>query len=917
MATNKPQEGTAEEDYGVEMMVSMEAERGGSGGGGEENNKGVDQGEEEGVAALPAASRVEDDEEVDRGLATRMLGGVKQGVEAAAVANEVGSGSGRAAGGKNSPATGNKKGLRNSCGPQSPCVGLVYDERMTAHFDPTCPTHPERPGRITHTYRRLVQKGLARRCVRVPARPATSEELHTVHTAGHTKLMTSLSGAEYGDMERLQLSMKYNSIYFNEGSSGCALLSAGSTVELAERVASGELKSGIAIVRPPGHHAEADAAMGFCLFNNVAVAAHVLLHCKPKLGIKKVLIVDWDVHHGNGTQHMFWQDPQVLYFSVHRYDFGMFYPCLEDADFNKVGEGPGAGYNVNVPWPKGGFGDADYLAAWDQVLMPIARAYEPDIVLVSAGFDSAMGDPLGGCMVTPCGYSNMTHQLLELANGKVAIILEGGYNLESVARSVEACTSVLLGSPPKSLEKVGAPSSITLEVLGKVRRELAPYWNCLEPVEPESPVDQNLSGLRELEAEMERMVLACMHRESEDESSSTGVQVGWDHHEGGSMPAEIDDSRAEVDQDTSTAQEVTRGMENRKVVEDDEVHETGAADGSSRSGVMDDGRNCDDSGKPCGGGKDVDGGSSSAGCDSMCSSSSTAEGKSIVHTGRSGLCLAVCGPVRNDMLKEKSERKLVDGWKVVAPAGLVPKNVDDFLPANASREDAKEQSQSVGSSGAQSHEDGTYVWYASYGSNMNYDRFHCYIEGGRVAGMRWTCSGLEDQTPPVGDIWIEVPHHLFFAGASMGWGGGGTAFMDLQACPHGSTTLMHAYKIKLDQFNGVVAQENLLSKTPPVELTVRHLKVLREGPPAAPHHSLQATEGSIYGTVRYLGEKDGCPILTFTCPVSVMEEFCLQKLSLPGADYRECIVQGLMNGLGMTRGDAEDYVAKRAVRLLD
>ncbi|KAG5536465.1 hypothetical protein RHGRI_024033 [Rhododendron griersonianum] len=223
-------------------------------------------------------------------------------------------------------------------------------------------------------------------CVVLSAKEAEDKYIAAVHTKNHIDLIKSISSKKF-DSRRERIAAKYNSIYFNEGSSEAAYLAAGSVLEVAEKVAKGELDSAFAIVRPPGHHAEENEPMGFCLHNNVAVATSFLLN-KRELGIKKILIVDWDVHHGNGTQKMFWKDPRVLFFSVHRYDFGTFYPASEDGSHIMIGKGPGAGYNINVPWESGRCGDADYIAAWDHVLIPVAKEFSPDIIMISAGFDA-------------------------------------------------------------------------------------------------------------------------------------------------------------------------------------------------------------------------------------------------------------------------------------------------------------------------------------------------------------------------------------------------------------------------------------------------------------------------------------------------------------------------------------------------
>ncbi|XP_009772785.1 histone deacetylase 5-like isoform X2 [Nicotiana tabacum] len=269
--------------------------------------------------------------------------------------------------------------------------------------------HPESPNRIRAIWKKLQYSGVTNRCLILNAKEARDKDIELVHTKGHINLIKQISSEKFSRRKRTL--EEFNSIYFNEGSSEAAYLAAGSVIEVAEKVAEGELDSAFAIVRPPGHHAEEDEPMGFCLFNNVGIATSYLLDERVDLGIKKILIVDWDVHHGNGTQKMFWKDPRVLFFSVHRHESGSFYPDGEDGSHVMIGEGPGAGYNINVPWENAGCDDADYLAVWDNILVPIAKEFCPDLIMISAGFDAAIGDPLGECCVTPYGYSMMLHKV--------------------------------------------------------------------------------------------------------------------------------------------------------------------------------------------------------------------------------------------------------------------------------------------------------------------------------------------------------------------------------------------------------------------------------------------------------------------------------------------------------------------------
>lgn len=358
-------------------------------------------------------------------------------------------------------------------------VGLIYDDRMCKHFTPDGDYHPENPNRILSIWNKLQSSGIPQRCVVLSAKEAEDKYIAAVHTKNHIDLIKTISSKKL-DSRRHRIAAKFNSIYFNEGSSEAAHLAAGSVLEVTEKVAKGELDSAFAIVRPPGHHAEEDEPMGFCLYNNVAVATSFLLNERQELGINKILIVDWDVHHGNGTQKMFWKDPRVLFFSVHRHEFGSFYPASDDGSHIMVGEGPGAGYNINVPWENGRCGDADYLAVWDHVLIPIAKEFRPDIIVISAGFDAAIGDPLGGCCVTPCGYAILLKKLMEFAQGKIVMALEGGYNLDSLANSVLACVEVLLEDKPIIGLSEAYPFESTWRVIQSVREELCTFWSILK-----------------------------------------------------------------------------------------------------------------------------------------------------------------------------------------------------------------------------------------------------------------------------------------------------------------------------------------------------------------------------------------------------------------------------------------------------
>ncbi|XP_056130040.1 histone deacetylase 6 isoform X2 [Lampris incognitus] len=363
-------------------------------------------------------------------------------------------------------------------------TGLVYDQKMMDHLNMWDRHHPENPQRISRIFSKHEELRLVQRCLRIPARLATEEELAMCHGLEHIAQMKSTEVLKPRDLHRL--GDEYNSIYLNNQSYHCALLAAGACFNTVHSILTGQVSNGVAIVRPPGHHAEKDLACGFCLFNTVALTAcyaQSITHNPPL----RVLILDWDVHHGNGTQHIFEEDDSVLYISLHRYENGTFFPSSEDADCDRVGVGRGVGFNVNIPWSGGRMGDSDYLAAFHHVVMPIAVEFNPGLVLISAGFDAARGDPLGGYHVTPEGYAHITHMLMSLAGGRVLVILEGGYNLTSISESMAMCTSMLLGDAPPSLATpLPPPHHNAVAAINKVIRCHAPYWRSLRIHIPES-----------------------------------------------------------------------------------------------------------------------------------------------------------------------------------------------------------------------------------------------------------------------------------------------------------------------------------------------------------------------------------------------------------------------------------------------
>ncbi|XP_025224200.1 histone deacetylase 6-like isoform X1 [Theropithecus gelada] len=360
-------------------------------------------------------------------------------------------------------------------------TGLVYDQSMMNHCNLWDSHHPEVPQRILRIMCRLEELGLAGRCLTLTPCPATEAELLTCHSAEYVGHLRATEKMKTRELHRE--SSNFDSIYICPSTFACAQLATGAACRLVEAVLSGEVLNGAAVVRPPGHHAEQDAACGFCFFNSVAVAAR---HAQAISGrALRILIVDWDVHHGNGTQHMFEDDPSVLYVSLHRYDHGTFFPMGDEGASSQIGRAAGTGFTVNVAWNGPRMGDADYLAAWHRLVLPIAYEFNPELVLVSAGFDAARGDPLGGCQVSPEGYAHLTHLLMGLASGRIILILEGGYNLTSISESMAACTRSLLGDPPPLLTLPRPPLSGALASITETIQVHRRYWRSLRVMKVE------------------------------------------------------------------------------------------------------------------------------------------------------------------------------------------------------------------------------------------------------------------------------------------------------------------------------------------------------------------------------------------------------------------------------------------------
>jgi len=340
-------------------------------------------------------------------------------------------------------------------------VILISTDRFAEHQTP--PGHPERPERA-EVMDAVAARWRERGTEIVAPREATTEQLGRVHDAEHIRRMSET---------RLKSRQLDADTYTSPESYEIALLAAGAAIDAVERVMGDSHKAAVAMVRPPGHHAERDRAMGFCLYNNVAVAA---AHARAQ-GAAKVAIVDYDVHHGNGTQHIFETDPHVLYISTHQFPY---YPGTGAAQ--EVGRGAGLGFTVNVPLEVGAV-DEDYQLAFSAIVLPVLRQFEPDLLIVSAGFDAHERDPLGGMRLSTAAFGAMTAELRlvaeECCRGRIVSVTEGGYDLHALAASLDAVIEAH-AAPASTSPVQWPPSGVSSDrgqiAINTVRQMLRGHW---------------------------------------------------------------------------------------------------------------------------------------------------------------------------------------------------------------------------------------------------------------------------------------------------------------------------------------------------------------------------------------------------------------------------------------------------------
>lgn len=310
--------------------------------------------------------------------------------------------------------------------PGARSIGVVQDPRYQHHRGPE--GHPERPDRLVAVGEVLDRHANA--WTAVAPRPAIDAEMLRAHSQRHLDAMRAAAARAPGQLDP--------DTYMGRESLAVAELAAGGAIDLVQAVCRGEIDTGLAAVRPPGHHAEADRAMGFCLFNNAAIAARA---AQTLPGIERVLLIDWDVHHGNGVQHIFESDPSVLYVSTHQFPY---YPGT--GGFGEIGIGGGVGTTLNVPL-SAGCGDVEYASVFERVVVPAAHAYRPDLVLVSCGFDAHRLDPLAAMELSQTGFralADIARRLADtLCQGRLVLLLEGGYDLEGLRQGTEAVLTAL------------------------------------------------------------------------------------------------------------------------------------------------------------------------------------------------------------------------------------------------------------------------------------------------------------------------------------------------------------------------------------------------------------------------------------------------------------------------------------------
>lgn len=360
-------------------------------------------------------------------------------------------------------------------------LALIRDEQFQHHRTPD--SHPESPDRLAAIDKALKESTLNQELSQLKPRPATEDELSLAHNPYYIEDLQKNSARAQHSAHLVQLDPD---TYMSAETYETAKLAAGAGLVSVDSLFDQNFSSAFVAVRPPGHHALANRSMGFCLFNNIAVAAR---YAQKTRGFKRIFIVDWDVHHGNGTQAMFYDDPSVCFLSFHQYPF---WPP-DSGWYTEDGAKDGQGFNINVPLPAG-TADEGYLQAWDQVLKPVCLEYQPELILLSAGYDAHQDDPLGQQRISIRGFESLTERLAHLSNAtqaKVVCFLEGGYNVRALSESVLATMRILntqTGINPKANRSEtmitrsltqDSDRQIVSQRIADVRQHFSKYWGSL------------------------------------------------------------------------------------------------------------------------------------------------------------------------------------------------------------------------------------------------------------------------------------------------------------------------------------------------------------------------------------------------------------------------------------------------------
>ncbi|KAL3289655.1 hypothetical protein HHI36_023063 [Cryptolaemus montrouzieri] len=353
-------------------------------------------------------------------------------------------------------------------------TGYAYEPSTLLHVPDKKSHSYENPGRLTKILELMREANVIESLIEVKV-PEDRNDL---------KYCVKVHDATYVDNLINGCLTPFHDLYINDFTAQAAMTAVNVLLTLVDSVQKEEVTNAVALIRPPGHHASIANGQGFCFLNNVAIAAK---YAREKYNVTKILIVDFDVHHGNGTQDIFYNSNEVLYLSIHRYDNGTYYPSKLSAGAEYTGHGPGEGFNVNIPFSNGAMGNTEYMAAFLNIVLPIGYSFRPELVLVSAGFDAGVNDPLGGYHVTPEMFGQFIYLLKPLAMGKLIVTLEGGYNLHTTGYGMLMCIKALLGEsvpvPPDVFSKpVNKSAAQTIREVIAIQQQFWPSLNVMKTI---------------------------------------------------------------------------------------------------------------------------------------------------------------------------------------------------------------------------------------------------------------------------------------------------------------------------------------------------------------------------------------------------------------------------------------------------